>query len=106
MWSRAKDISKWRKGTFIYNYTVQAFPDVDWRYAMIPSQKPPFEVLPLEFDDKKTETMINTGIHDAKTALAEGERVSAKRMLKYAQKSIDNTFFNVRDPIDWNEFNL
>lgn len=96
MWSRAKDIQKWRTGTFIYNYTVQAFPDVNWRYAMIPSHKPPFEILPLEFNDKKTQTMINTGESDALNALNEGENISHERMLKYSQKFIDNTFYNKR----------
>jgi len=100
MYFRGQDITAWRKATFIWNFTAEAFPNVNFRYFVIPSHILPDETLPLDFKPVNMEYMINLGIQDALTAMKEGEGVGPARMTSYANEYVNNVFYNKQTP-EW-----
>lgn len=64
---------------------------------MIASERLPDQTLPLDFKAKNIEFMIQLGIKDAITALAEGPGVSAERVYNISSTYEDDLFFNRQD---------
>ncbi len=98
MYTRGNDISQWRKATFGYTFTKQSYPDVNWRYFIIPSQKLPNQAIPLDFKAENLDFMINLGSQDALTAMSEGAGVSAERVYQDAVKYTNDVFYNRQAP--------
>ena len=73
---RYLEITYWKK----YNEGIVDayidFPEVNFRYAIGPSQTLPNSLVPLDFDPENINFMINLGIKDAINAIKKGEGVS------------------------------
>ncbi|CAG9329139.1 unnamed protein product [Blepharisma stoltei] len=83
---KASDTNLW----FLYN-AVNAWPDVNFRYIILPSQKMPGGYVPLDFDRKVIEWEIELGKNDTKKAL--GSLKSGKESLKDRFKKKDNIIY-------------
>lgn len=79
MYTRGQDIVTWRKSNFLYVFTTQSFPEVQWRYFLIPSHVLPNQQIPLDFKPDNIDYMIKLGISDAIHVMGQGEGVSAQR---------------------------
>jgi predicted acylesterase/phospholipase RssA len=94
MHARYNALHQWVSNTRAYLYARASFPDVQFRYVMIASEKLPDQAIPLDFKAKNIKTMIELGIKDAKAALAEGPGVSAERFYNLAENYQNSLFFN------------
>lgn len=78
MYTRGQNIVTWRKSNFLYTFTKQSFPEVQWRYFLVPSTKLPNQEIPLDFKPENLDYMIKLGISDAIRVMNQGEGVSAE----------------------------
>lgn len=85
---RYANIMKYVFSTRALHYAESYYTDVDFRYVIEASQKLPNQEVPLDFDPKNIEFMIQLGISDAKTALAEGEGMGRKKIAKMPKSFI------------------
>jgi predicted patatin/cPLA2 family phospholipase len=97
MYIRGQDIDQWRKATFLYEFTRQAYPKVNFRYFLIPSTPLPNQNVPLDFKKENLEYMINLGIQDGTREVSQ-PGVSAQRMLDYSKKFNHDLFYNKQVP--------
>lgn len=98
MYIRGEDISQWKSSTYLYQFTREAFPKVDFRYFIIPSNKLPNQDIPLDFKKENLQFMVNIGIEDANNALGNPPNESADRMYEYAKKFNHDLFYNLQVP--------
>lgn len=56
--------------------TMRAFPQINYWYLVMPKEKLPSGMIPLDFDPVKTKEMIRWGQEDAKKAMNEGKSFS------------------------------
>jgi len=94
MHGRHRAIHSYVASTRAYLYARASFPEVQWRYVMIASERLPDQTLPLDFKAKNIETMIQLGIKDAVKALADGPGVSAEQVFNLSSNYQDDLFFN------------
>jgi len=94
IYQRQKSIHQFGSSTRAYATGRDAYPDVNFRYVMIASQRLPDENLPLDFKQKNIQFMLNLGVQDAISALKEGPGVSAKRVYDLATQYQNDIFFN------------
>ena len=73
------------------------FPEINFRYAIGPSQTLPNSLVPLDFDPANINFMINLGIKDAITAIKKGEGVSFSEYLTQASGLLSTGFFSARN---------
>jgi len=78
--ARYSQILSYTAGVRAYEYAIENYPDVNFRYVMIASQKLPNQDIPLDFNPKNIEFMLNLGIQDAKEALEQGPELGKKRI--------------------------
>ena len=84
--SRYRSINNFVKSTRAYDYARKDYPNIDFRYVFIASQRLPNQDLPLDFNATNIKTMIDLGIQDAITALNEGPEASVKKVLEASKK--------------------
>jgi len=94
MYTRGNDIAQWRKATFLYTFTKQSYPNVNWRYFLIPSHVLPNEQIPLDFKPENIDYMINLGVSDALKAMNQGAGVSANDFYEYSKAFNEDLFYN------------
>lgn len=85
---RFMEIERFYDTMEILERTVTDFYDVNFRYVIAPTTKIESGVIPMVFDHKQIEQMIEYGRRDAKQAMEFGHGVSAKHLLEYTKKKI------------------
>lgn len=71
--SRVKEIRQFDEQTWFAYYAQNAFPEVDFRYTLIPSREMPGGEIPLDFTKDNIEAEIALGEIDAKTVVSKGK---------------------------------
>jgi hypothetical protein len=66
-------------------HTHNDFPDVNFRYTVIPNKILP-SLIPINFNHKQIEEMIQMGIEDAKEVIGKGEGVSHQKLISKAKQ--------------------
>eukprot|EP00742_Colponemidia_sp_Colp-10_P001322 GILJ01001424.1.p1 GENE.GILJ01001424.1~~GILJ01001424.1.p1 ORF type:complete len:344 (-),score=68.19 GILJ01001424.1:81-1112(-) len=69
---RAMEIEKFDKALQLIEDAKLAYPDITFRYLIYPSVALPGQIVPLDFDEKAIQFMIDTGKQDAYDAIAKG----------------------------------
>jgi len=77
---RYSNIKGYISSTKTYTLARTFYPDVNFRYVMIASQKLPNQDVPLDFKTENLKFMIDLGIKDAKNALKEGPGIGPERL--------------------------
>jgi len=95
MHTRYNAIHSWVSNTRAYLYARSSFPDVQFRYVMIASEKLPDQAVPLDFKSKNIQKMIDLGIKDAIAAMNEGPGVSAERVYELSERYQNRIFYNI-----------
>lgn len=97
MYTRGQDIDQWRASTYLYEFTRQAYPKVNFRYFLIPSTVLPNQNVPLDFKPENLDYMINLGIQDGTREVTQ-PGVSAENFLEYSKKFNHDLFYNLQVP--------
>ena len=63
----------------------EAYPDVNFRYVVVPSKTLPSGLIPLNFDKKQLQEMIDIGKADAQAVIGLGEGVKHKELIEIAK---------------------
>ena len=67
-----------------------AYPSVNFRYAISPSQSLPSALNPFSLSTKQIQAMIQLGINDAKNAISKGEGTSVEHLIHYHSLKVNN----------------
>lgn len=70
--SRVKEIRQFDGQTWFAYYVEKAFPEVDFRYTLVPSKEMPGGEIPLDFDRDNIEGEIDLGEKDALNVVSNG----------------------------------
>ena len=71
--SRVSEIKGYNSGIWYYNEAARAYPDVKFRYVVIPSSKLPGGIIPLNFNQTVIEESVQMGKVDAARVIMEGQ---------------------------------
>jgi len=82
MLMRADEISSFWDSVSGLNSSVQMFPEVEFRYAVMPSEMLEDSILPIEFNEEQMMAMIELGKEDAKRVVQMGKGESVRQVLK------------------------
>ncbi|CAI2373547.1 unnamed protein product [Moneuplotes crassus] len=83
---RGHEISSFYNGMNDYNSSLLLFPDVNFRYLIVPSESLSDSFLPLDFDQKTVDRCFEVGQKDAKNAITLGHGIYGEVALDYVEK--------------------
>lgn len=83
---RGHEISSFYNGMNDYNSSLLLYPDVNFRYLIVPSLSLSDSFLPLDFDQKTVDRCFEVGQLDAKNAVELGHGIYGEVALDYVDK--------------------
>mmetsp|Transcript_25061 Transcript_25061/g.27792 ORF Transcript_25061/g.27792 Transcript_25061/m.27792 type:complete len:358 (-) Transcript_25061:39-1112(-) len=83
---RGHEIYSFYNGMNDYNSSMALFPDVDFRYLIVPSESLSDSFLPLDFDQKTVDRCFEVGQKDAENAVKLGPGGYAKIAFDYVER--------------------
>jgi len=97
---RGHEISSFYNGMGDYNSSLVLFPDVNFRYLVVPSESLSDSFLPLDFDQKTVDKCFEIGKKDAENAIKLGHGGYAEVALDYVQRLINEEDVWLSEMID------
>lgn len=83
---RGMEVKSFYNGMSDYNSSTILFPDVEFRYLIVPSENLSSGLLPLDFSQKQVDKCFEVGKKDAKKAVELGSGKYGEVVLKYVEK--------------------
>lgn len=99
-WRRGMEISSFYNGMSDYNSSTILFPDVEFRYIIVPSENLSSGLLPLDFSQKQIDKCFEVGQKDAERAVKLKSGGYGRVALKYVEKLKRGEDVNLKQMLD------